>query len=92
MITNRSGSAEERERMGAYRRLQSEFLAVGQDVRKKKRNREVLVAEIRKLKSDITRMETALRDKTMEEARLSRDLGNLEAEESRIRRRMNLMT
>jgi septal ring factor EnvC (AmiA/AmiB activator) len=80
-----------KERAAAYRRLQSEYLIIEQDIRKKRRNHETLVAEIRKLKMDVTRMETSLREKTADEAKVARELGLIESEWGRIRRRMNML-
>jgi septal ring factor EnvC (AmiA/AmiB activator) len=95
MIVNRTGGRmsddTRKERMAAYRRLQSEYLIIEQDIRKKRRNHEALVAEIRKLKMDLSRMEASLREKTTDEAKLVRELGLSESEWGRIRRRMNML-
>ena len=94
MISNRSGSMSDetrRERTAAYRRLQSEYLVLDQDLRKKRRSHEALVAEIRKLKLEISRAESLLREKTLDEAKQSRNLGIMEAECARVKRRMNMM-
>lgn len=94
MITSRSGNMSDetrRERMAAYRRLQSEYLVLDQELRKKRRNHEAVVAEIRKLKLEISRAESLLRDKASDEAKQSRDLGIMEAECARVKRRMNMM-
>ncbi|NTW30984.1 MAG: hypothetical protein HGB34_04365 [Candidatus Moranbacteria bacterium] len=95
MITSRSGRGSDessRERMAVYKRLQSEYLILEQDIRKKTRNHEALVAEIRKLKMDLSKIEASLREKQSDEAKLARDLGVLEAEGSRVKRRMNALS
>jgi hypothetical protein len=94
MISSRSGNVSDetkRDRKVAYGRLQSEYLVLEQELRKKRRSHEAVVAEIRKLKQEISRSELLLRDKTSDEAKQSRDLGIMEAECSRVKRRMNMM-
>jgi len=78
--------------MTVFRRLQSESLIIDQDIRKKSRYHENLVAEIRKMKSDLSRLETSLREKQTEEAKFARDLALLQAEAGRVRKRMNLLS
>jgi|GEM_PF-1145533 hypothetical protein len=94
MISNRSGTgnrAGDGERKAAYRRLQTESLIFEQDLKKKTRYHEALVAEIRQLKMNLTRLEVALREKQSDEAKLARELGILQTEATRIKKKMNLL-
>lgn len=92
MIPNRSGKGggtDDRDRSIALHRLQSEFLESELNTRKKRQKYVALVAEIRKLRADISRLSVSLREKESEETKLSRELAQLEAEGGRIKKRIN---
>ncbi|MEI7749825.1 MAG: hypothetical protein WCJ25_02375 [Candidatus Moraniibacteriota bacterium] len=94
MISNRSGrgdAAGDRDRIAAYRRAQSDYLIFDQDIKKKTRYHEALVAEVRQLKMNLTRIEITLRDKQAEETKLARELGILQTEANRLKKRMNML-
>lgn len=92
MIPNRinaSDGSRDRDRMAMFRRLQSEYLIFEQDIRKKRRTLEALTAEIRKMKTERSRLDVSIREKQTAEGKLFRDLGIMEAEGGRIKKRMN---
>ncbi|NTW45451.1 MAG: hypothetical protein HGB18_00155 [Candidatus Moranbacteria bacterium] len=90
-LSNARGGDARRERMAEYRRLQSQSVILEQDLRKKRRRHDELVDDIRRLKKEMVRLDTELRERQSEEARAAKDLGVLEIEASRTRKRMNLL-
>jgi len=94
MISSRSGRGDasgDRDRIAAYRRAQSDYLIFEQDIKKKTRYHEALVAEVRQLKMSLTRLEITLREKQTDEVKLARELGILQTEANRLKKRMNLL-
>ncbi len=90
--SNKADDAENRERMASLRRLQSEYLIIDQDIHKKVRLHDALVAEIRKMKYDYSRLEVTLQQKRTDEAKFARELALLQSDASRLKKRMNLIS
>ncbi|MBP9752153.1 MAG: hypothetical protein KBD19_04890 [Candidatus Moranbacteria bacterium] len=90
---NASGrEAIDAEKRAAFRRIQSEYLIFDQDRQKKSRYHESLEMEIRKLGTERDRLEIRLEEKMVERDKVSRELGILEAEGKRLKRKMNLLS
>ena len=96
MITNRIRKEREdesarRERVAAFRRIQSDYLIYEQDFKKKTRLHETMVAELRQLKASLARLELTLREKAVTETKLARELEILQVDGARLKKRMNAL-
>ena len=97
MIPSFSGGAArggeiDAERRAAARRAQSEYLIFEQDYRKKMRIQSGLEMELRRLGMERDRLEIRIDEKQSELERLSRDLGILETEGKRLKKKVNLLS
>lgn len=89
---DRDAAGDDGNRKSALHRLQSEFLILEQERQKKSRYRDTLVLELRRLGMEQDRLAVRMEDKRQEEAVLSRELGLLEAEAKRLKRKIGLFS
>lgn len=80
------------EKRAAFRRAQSEYLILDQDRQKKTRFSSGLEVEIRRLEMEKDRLELRLEEKRAEWEKITRELGLLEAEAKRLKRKMNMLS
>lgn len=80
------------EKRAALGRMQSEYSIFEQDFKKKARYQNTLDMEIRRLKLEMERLEIRIEEKQTEREKLSRELGILEMEGKRLKRKMNLLS
>lgn len=73
-------------------RLQSEFLILQQDYRKKSRKLEATTLELRRLNKEAARLKVATRETTAEEGRLKKEIGLLETDMKRVKKKINMMS
>jgi chromosome segregation ATPase len=90
MVVDPSRKADHARRLELHR-LQSERLILEQDYRKKSRALESISLELRRLRKTADRIKTEMRVKTEEEGRLKRDVGFMEADLRRLKKKINQM-
>ena len=86
------GVGGDRERKSALHKLQSEFLILDQERQKKSRYHDTLALELRRLQMEQDKLAVHIEDKQDEEAALSRELGLLESEAKRLKRKIGLFS
>ncbi len=90
MVGNPAREDDHARRLEAHR-LQSELLILEQDRRKKARALSAVSLELCRLRKEADQVRTDLRVKAEEEGRLKRDIGFMETDIGRLKKKLNQM-
>lgn len=82
---------EQQDSRAARHRLESEILILQSDKGKKDREYEIVIAEIRRLKNNLKRLEIEIEERVLVETKLAREITLVETEIVHLKKKMNML-